>query len=157
MRAQLPLWVEYVQALGTPVAAVIFGAVAALISYKQYQMSVHKYRYDLFERRYKVYAAIADLFGEILREDKVSSEAYSKFASSVEQAKFLFGDEVKAYIDKLIELIFEKRNLERKIARRQNDDNFDKWSDELDSNWQATTAMMKEITKMFSKYLKLPR
>jgi hypothetical protein len=157
MRTQMPLWVEYVQALGTPIAAFIFGAVAALISYKQYQMSVHKYRHDLFERRYKVYAAIADIFGEILREDKVSPEAYSKFVSSVEQAKFLFGDEIKAYIDKLFELIFEKRNLERKIARRHNDDNFDKWSDELDRNWDSITAMMKEVTKMFAKYLKLPR
>lgn len=156
MRTQLPLWVEYVQALGTPLAAVIFGAIAALISYKQYQVAVHKYRYDLFERRYKVYAAIGDLFGEILREDKVTPEAYSKFAKSVEEAKFLFGDEVKVYIDRLIELIFERRSLERKIARRINDDEFDKLSNELDLNWESTTAMMKEVTKMFSKYLKLP-
>jgi hypothetical protein len=82
MPSQLPLWVQYVQALGTPMAAFIFGAVAALISYKQYLTSVHKFRFDLFEKRNAVYAAIQELFGEILREDKVSSEGYSKFVAA---------------------------------------------------------------------------
>ena len=156
MQTQLPLWVQYVQALGVPFAAFVFGVVTAVISFKQYQTSLHRYRYDLFERRYKVYSAIADLFGEILREDKVSPEAYAKFITSVQEAKFLFGDEVKIYIDKLSDLVFEKRNLERKLGRQLKDNEFDKLSDQLDRNWESTTAMMKEHTKMFSKYLKLP-
>jgi len=157
MQSQLPIWVQYIQALGTPFAAIIFGAFAALISYKQYQTSVHKYRFDLFERRYKVYVAVQEIFGEILREDKVSGEAYSKFSVATGEAKFLFGDDVKAYIDKLFGLIFEKTSLERKLARRINDNDFDKLSDQLDQNWKEITSMMKEVTGMFSKYLKLPR
>jgi|tagenome__1003787_1003787.scaffolds.fasta_scaffold20870319_2 hypothetical protein len=137
MQSQLPIWAEYIRALGTPFAALVFGAIAAWISYRQWEVSSYRYRFDLFDRRYKIYAAVQDLFGELMRTDKVSAEIYSKFAVAANEAKFLFDDDVDAYLTKLVDTLFEKQSLERKLGRKLSDEDFKKLGDQQDSNWEA--------------------
>ncbi len=157
MQNQMPIWVEYFRALGTPFAALVFGAVAAWISYQQWQLSKYKYRFDLFDRRYKVYVAIQDLFNELMQDGKISGATYSRFAVIANEARFLFDDEVDAYLKKVVDAIFEKQKLERKMARQITDDEFKKLSGQDDENWDSIFLMMKRTPDMFSRYLKIPR
>jgi hypothetical protein len=157
MQGQLPIWVEYVRALGTPFAAVVFGFFAAWLSYRQWKISVYRYRFDLFHERYELYSALLDLFGDIMRNNKVSAEVYSKFAVAANKAKFLFDDEIDLYLTKLTDTLFEKNSLERKMKRNVSDADFKELSDQADRNWDMIFKMMKESAAIFSKYLKIPK
>jgi hypothetical protein len=157
MQNQLPIWAEYVRALGTPFAAIVFGAIAAWIAYRQWEITAHRYRFDLFDRRYKVYAAVQDLFGELMREDKISREIFSRFAVAANEAQFLFGDDIDLYLHKLTDTLFEKQSQDRKFSRNLSDEDFKKLSDQADRTWESIFKMMKDATTIFSKYLKIPK
>jgi len=156
MSVHLPIWVEYVRALGTPVAAVIFGGVAAWISYRQWKVSAYKYRFELFEKRYHIYSTVQSVYGELIQEDKISSETYSKLAVAANEAQFLFGDDVAKYLRAFQEKIFEKRRLERKMTRNLSDEEFDKLGEQADQNWKSIDGQMSAAAKLFEKYLKIP-
>jgi len=158
MQGQLPIWVEYIRALGTPFAALIFGIVAAWFSYRQWQLSEYRYRFDLFDRRYRIYASVQEIYSELLREDKISGENYSKFAATANEARFLFDDEIDAHIKKLVDAIFERQRLERKFGRKQlTDEEFEALSQQSDDAWDLIVSVMNELPEMFAKYLKLPK
>jgi hypothetical protein len=158
MQPTLPIWVEYIRALGTPIAAVIFGGVAAWISYRQWEISHYRYRFDLFDRRYKVYLAVQDTFSELMRNDAISGEILSKLSVAANEAKFLFGDDVDLYMSKVMDLLFDKKNIDRKFGRAgMSEDDFEKLSGQSDENWEAIFAQMKEAKSIFSKYLKVPK
>jgi hypothetical protein len=158
MQPTLPIWVEYVRALGTPAAAIIFGVVAAWISYRQWEISHYKFRFDLFDRRYKVYLAVQETFSELMKSDQVSGEVLGKLAQAGNEAKFLFGDEIDAYLTSIVDLLFEKRNLDRKFSRGSlTEDQFEKLSGEADQNWELIFGKMKETKAVFERYLKVPK
>jgi hypothetical protein len=156
MSVQLPIWVEYIRALGTPVAAVIFGGIAAWISYRQWKVSAYKYRFELFEKRYHIYSVLQNVYGELLQEDKISGETYSKLAVAANEAQFLFGDDVAKYLREFQERIFEKRRLERKMSRKLSDAEFDKLGEQADQNWKSIDEQMNAAAMLFAKYLKIP-
>jgi len=56
--SSLPIWLVYVQALGPPFVAFVFGAVAAMIAWRQWKTANDKLRLDLFDRRWKVFDAV---------------------------------------------------------------------------------------------------
>jgi hypothetical protein len=94
----------------------------------------------------------------LLREDKISSENYSRFAATANEARFLFDDEIDAHLKKLVDAIFERQRLERKFGRKLlTDEQFEALSRQADNSWELIVRIMKELPEMFAKYLKLPR
>ena len=68
----LPMWLEYVRALGTPCAALLAALITGYFTYKQWKTARNKLKLDLFEKRFKVYEAGM----EIIREVVKPSEGY---------------------------------------------------------------------------------
>ncbi|MCC6934198.1 MAG: hypothetical protein IT406_00680 [Candidatus Yanofskybacteria bacterium] len=60
-----------------------------------------KLRLDLFERRLKVFSACQELFATILREANVDRDRLFKFLRDSSDVEFLFGDEIKTYLDEI--------------------------------------------------------
>jgi hypothetical protein len=93
----MPLWTQILQALLTPVVAVL----ALYIAYQQWQVNVRKLRLDLFDRRWMIYQAVIAFIVAVCRDFKVKADDIGTFRRATITADFLFGPEIPAYIDEL--------------------------------------------------------
>jgi hypothetical protein len=128
-----PHWTTYVQAIGTPIVAVIAAAIAATIQYRQWktanaaaQTAKNKLKLDLFERRFDVFTAASEVIemcsGEIDNTTKPPKDLLYRLSG----AEFLFNQAIGDYLDGvLIDEVLEILELvkERDQALKDGDDN----------------------------------
>ena len=69
-----PHWTQYLSALLTPTVAV-FGS---FIAYLQWVLARNKLKFDLFDRRYRVYEAARELLASIMTTGSAKNEDISK-------------------------------------------------------------------------------
>ena len=98
----LPLWIEYVKALGAPFVAVVAAVIASAISYQQWRTARNKLKLDLFEKRLKVYEGCNEIISEIHLPIPFAVKRLEDFTSTVSSAPWLFDDKVAKYVDSLL-------------------------------------------------------
>lgn len=87
---QLPLWVEYVKALGTPVVALIAASIAGVIAYRQWVTARNKLKLDLFDRRMAVYMCAVRVLEQVRNGGKEGFSEIEKLQDSATAARWLF-------------------------------------------------------------------
>ena len=90
-------FVRVLSGLLTPIIAIL----AVYIAYQQFQTNNNKYILDRFDRRIVVYKAIEDFLLSIFREAKVDLGELAKFWKAKSDAEFLFGADVREYLNTL--------------------------------------------------------
>lgn len=100
--AELPLWVEYVKALGAPIVALIAAAIAAGIAYRQWSTARNKLKLDLFEKRMEVYKAAVDLIKEMALPHPMKWGRISELSGQLSSGRWLFGPKVETYLNDLM-------------------------------------------------------
>jgi len=96
---QLPMWVQIFQAMLTPVVA----ALALLIGFLQWRTSHQRAALDLFERRMAIFDAISCIISGIVGSGVTTAQDASAFTRARQRVDLLFGPEVPAYLDKLMQ------------------------------------------------------
>jgi hypothetical protein len=154
MNSQLPLWVQYSQSLMPIIIAVAALAITVVFSYRQWRTAKGKLRYDLFERRFAVYAAMMKLFYEYKTKDHPSPAAMNQMFPILDEAKFLFGREVHKFLSEIVDGLFERIKLEHQMSRVQykNADEIGPKSDELIVKIERLWSRRDEL---FAPYLKI--
>lgn len=89
-------WVDYLQALLTPTIAI----AAAIIGAGQLWIARHKFKLDLFDRRWAVYTTTQKLLADILSHTVATDEEQLAFLRGVRGAAFLFDQRVQHYLMK---------------------------------------------------------
>ena len=89
--------IESLTALLTPVIAVI----AVYIAYQQWQTNQQRLKIDLYDRRLSVYKAVTKYLNAGLRTLHPTLEDLSEFHRSTAEADFLFGPDIRKYLDDL--------------------------------------------------------
>src|SRR5215218_777262 len=97
MDSQLPLIVQYLQALATPFLAVL----ALVVAVGQWRTAHQRAVLDLFDRRMARYEAIRQIVSQVVREGSVRNEDALAFLRVTSDVEFLFRGEVKTYLDGL--------------------------------------------------------
>jgi hypothetical protein len=97
MSAQLPLWLQYIQALAVPFLA----AVGAWIALQQMQIARVKLRHDLYDRRFAVFQAARKLLAEVLTHARVSDDQFRAYVIGTSDAVFLLDDEISTYLEEI--------------------------------------------------------
>src|SRR5467141_1107701 len=105
MTNQIPMWVQYLQALSTPAIALL----AVVIGVLQWRTSHQRAVLDLFDRRMENYDALNDAVVEIMREGNATLKALVPFSQAAARARFLFGKEVTAYLEETEKRIISLR------------------------------------------------
>jgi hypothetical protein len=95
--AQLPLCIQYLQAFSTPIIA----AMVAVIAYRQWRTAHQNVLLQLFDKRMVVIKELRGIVAEILQESTVHNGESVRFLRATTGADFLFGSEVKAYLDRI--------------------------------------------------------
>jgi len=88
---------DLLQGLLTPVIAV----VATYIAYQQWQTNKRKLILDRYDRRLKIYEHVKRILSIILRDAVASYDDLLKFRTLTSEADFLFGPEIKEYLDEI--------------------------------------------------------
>lgn len=99
-------WVDYLSALLTPTVA-IFGLY---IAYRQRSTEEARLRHELFERRYKQFAAVKDFYYSIVSHGDIQTGKESILFSEIVGMRFIFNREIEDHVIKEIINIASKRH-----------------------------------------------
>ena len=142
----------YVQSTLPILIAVAVGYVA----YQQHRTTAVRARLDLFDRRFRVVAAIRTVLSSVSRDADIKKDELLRFRSGVFEADFLFGDEIVKYIDDvyLHGLKLATAN-ELNKAKFDRPDNYDvkKNAVEMDTHLGWLTDQLGQLKVIFKKYL----
>ena len=94
-RIDFPVWVCYAQALGPAAVALVVGIFAFWLGYQQWRTAHNKLRFDLFERRLKVYLATQSVIRTISLTGQLTRDDLDEFSMAVEGAHWLFDERLK--------------------------------------------------------------
>jgi hypothetical protein len=153
---QLPVWVEYVKALGAPIVALMAACIAGGIAYQQWKTARNKLKLDLFEKRLQVYnaaAVVVELINNPYAPDRDHLEEWiSKFGS----ARWLFGREVELYLNSLQEnanFAYATKLHLQKVDSFVDGDH--EWASRVAKSKHDTAQEMRKLDFVFRDYLQL--
>lgn len=158
-----PHWTVYWGAFATPFVALVAAAIAASIAYRQWQTATaaaatarNKLKLDLFERRFTVFQAVAQLMARMSSDTSHDDKAVMKLITETAGVEFLFDAEVNRY---LVEQLYDRTaavmrdQLERVHARARGDQPaVDTLTEELAANrrwFDGQLPVWKDLTRPF--------
>jgi hypothetical protein len=101
-QSQLPLWIQYAQALGAPSLAVVIAGVGAWIAYAQMRLARVKIRNDTYDRKYAVFVAVDYLLTVVAGLKRAHYlEDMRDFIYKMNAAPFLFDDKLVGYLKEI--------------------------------------------------------
>jgi uncharacterized membrane protein YccC len=154
--SQLPLWMQYVQALGPTVVAIVVGLVAGHIAWRQWRTANHRLRLDLFEKRYAVYEAIKNVIGHVQLHGQITADELGGFYAAVRGAEFLFKGKTRNFITKISDAAFRARMVT--FAReRQGDRASEAVIDREEDLLDVLRSAEQQLEQLFSRYLDLSK
>jgi hypothetical protein len=81
---------------------VVIAAFVAWIGFLQWLTARQKAVFDLFDKRFKVYETVKHCVDQVVRNPGYfEGEVEKEFLKAVNEAKFLFGDDVNSYLETL--------------------------------------------------------
>lgn len=104
---------ETISAFLTPLIAII----AIYIAWQQWRTSKQKLDLDRYDRRLKIYSEIKNLIRVVVREGDASFDAIMQLRINSSEADFLFGPDIRDYIEEIID-----HALKLSLAHRAYDD-----------------------------------
>jgi len=155
--SQLPYCVQYVQALGPTVVAVVAALFALYIGLRQWRTAHYRLSLDMFEKRFAVYKAVKDFvfkasWGSPTRGD------FQAFAVGVRGAEFFFDGKTRDLIIKIGDMVFRAH-----ITREQLDQHPDHpqaqnlIKEEEEISKYLLELQGKALEDMFRRYLDLSK
>lgn len=97
MNSALPNWVQYLQAFATPAIAFL----AFVVGFAQWRISKRKIVLDLFDKRLVASERIRVAVAQLCVFGAKDLERINAFESATYDARFLFGQDVNAYLKNL--------------------------------------------------------
>ena len=93
----LPNWVMWVQALAIPVVGAVIAGAGVMIAWQQKRLADLRLQNDLYDRRFKIYAAAKKLLFDV-QEISLPLENFVEFARGTADAEFLLTKDVIDYL-----------------------------------------------------------
>ena len=90
-------WIDILSALLTPSIAIF----AVFFAGMQWRSDRKRLKNEHFGRRIPVYEAITDYIGDVCTSGRIRDEAEMKFLCDTKNVSFIFGSDIKAYVDEI--------------------------------------------------------
>jgi hypothetical protein len=134
--------------------AVAFGIYQAKIAKRQARIANDKLALDLFQRRIEALTKLRAPIGDIVRSGGSSFQIERDLIEAIEAARFLFGAEIKEYLDglydTLISLDAANKDLEDRTLPQQQRETTAK---ARTKHFQEIVSFYKKIDQLFGPYL----
>lgn len=132
----------------------LIGAGVAYVAYQQFRLAREKFKLDLFEKRFAVFAATRRFLSIILTEAALTYPQVFEFRAAVAEASFLFGSDITDYLDeidkKAVRLVFTNEQMSHRplVANHQQI---------VEENHQVFTWLTEQLAELkprFAPYMK---
>ena len=136
-------WLQYVNAFST----LAIGVLAAVIGIAQWRTSHQRAVLDLFDKRMAIFNKLSVVVSKVVSLGSVSHQDEMDFAQAIREVDFLFGPQVKRYLDDLYRAMREHAVAEVKYKHGQ----------EPIKAVQSQHVAFEKITAYFDEFPKLVR
>lgn len=151
----LPMWLEYVRALGTPCAALLAALITGYFAYKQWKTARNKLKLDLFEKRFKVYDAGMEIIREVVKPSEGYGNRLTELTNAVSGARWLLSTEVDEHLKELLVRAWKRVALEKGLD--ENGISLEQREEEIADYHIDTqafiTSELDHLNKVFEKFL----
>lgn len=138
----------------TPLIAIL----AIYIAFKQYRIQRYKLRFDLYDRRFKIFERIKEFISKIGPKNRMESKEIGIFYTSIIEYRFLFDQDVNDFIDELVEKVEEFDIVCTDIVSYQKDTpEREKLEEQREKLRWWMMERLKELPDRFEKYLSFKR
>ena len=134
--------------------AILLAGFGGYIAYQQFRLGREKFKLDLFDKRFSVFAATRRLLSIILTEANVSLEQLFEYRASVAEATFLFDSDITDYLDEIDKKAFRFRFTREQIEVVPAVENRPKLVDEHHHIQTWLTDQLPILKVKFGPYLK---
>jgi hypothetical protein len=83
------------------VLTLLIAAIVPWIGYLQWRTAQQKAVLDLFDKRFKIYETVKNCVDQVGRNPQYFGEREKEFLKAVNEAYFLFGDDLHSYLETL--------------------------------------------------------
>lgn len=90
-----PHWTAYVQAISTPIIAIIAAGITTYLAWRQWRTAQNKLNFDLFQRRVTAYREARLMVLRVARDKPTFEEQLAAFDEAVQGARWLFDEKVE--------------------------------------------------------------
>ena len=143
-------------------------AIATFFGIKQYIINRQKLDLDRYEPRLRIYKEVRRILGVVSRDEALKQSDLLQFYASVAEADFLFGKEIRAYIDEIFKhgnelcrWVSEYRDYMQEMPTNYDSNKVvgDKWAETklAENKWAEIkwfSAQPEVAKRKFAKYLK---
>ena len=77
---------------------VLIALFAAYVAYQQFRLGREKFKLDLFEKRFQVFAAARRLLSHVLTDANLELTTLFEYRAGIAEATFLFDDGLTTYL-----------------------------------------------------------
>lgn len=131
----------------------LIAIITIYIAYQQYRINHNKLKFDLYDKRFKVYYALMGLISYVIQTGTTTKEKTDKFRIDIYESKFLFDKKVYDHLNTIHNKANELRYKDEKIARTHIPEGKEKLLNEKDKLFDWFVDQMEESHKLFSSYL----
>jgi hypothetical protein len=110
-QSQLPLWVQYAQALGAPLLAVVIAGSGAWIAFQQMRLAQAKLQHDTYDRKYAVFLAVRWVLIGVAGLKRAPALEDMRGFINMAAAPFLFDDQLVKYLNEIEGQLFRANGL----------------------------------------------
>lgn len=152
---QLPIWVEYTRALGTPAVAFLAALVAGVIAYRQWTTARNKLKLDFFDKRMAIYRVAVDVLESGRSADASSADVIQKLQDALYSARWLFNMEVELYLHKLGLRAYERSKKRPRSTEHMTETDFADALTDFEERQVIYSRERKDLDKLLSPFLTL--
>ncbi len=136
---------------------VLVGLFAAYVAYRQYALGREKFKLDLFEKRFALFAGTRRFLTHILDDGNASLQHLFEFRASVAEATFLFDDDITDYLNAIDAKALQLWKLTETIRPLPAGQERTKAAGDISEAVEWLTNQLPELKIRFSPYLKFRR
>jgi hypothetical protein len=107
--------IPILSAMLTPAIALL----AAYIAWQQHKVNRNQFRLGLFERRYRLFDSTGKLIGTVLGRGRIVDADLKEFLWDTKESDFLFGADIKTYLNELYSKASDVYALENPVEEEQ--------------------------------------
>jgi hypothetical protein len=133
---------------------VLVAIFVACVSFQQYRINREKFKLDLFEKRFAVFAATRKLLSIVLRDAKAELKNLFEYRAAVAEATFLFDDEITNYLNEIDKQFLRLHTTDEELKEIPIGEERHRKVDENAKILEWLTDQLPELKKQFSPYLK---
>lgn len=132
----------------------LIGGGVGYVAYQQFSLARERFKLDLFEKRFTVFAAARTLLSVVLRDADAPLDRVFEYRAAVGHATFLFDSDITSYLDEIDRKAVRLHFTMQRMAERPVVADHHKVIEENHQLLTWLTDQLPELKGRFEPYLK---